>query len=169
MRRLLPIAASLAALLALLATFLFLRSGPAGWERSVTRNPQNDGVAHDFRLRSLDGDALLALRCTPHAPIEAVVTADDPLGPDGDPPRTRRARLALDGEPASEREVGVAVGAIGLTQGDPEQARAFVIRLGSSHRLDVALDAAADGGGFVASFATVGADDVVAELRQYCL
>lgn len=169
MLRLLPIAVSLLSILALLAAWLFLRSGPAGWDRSVTRDPQTDAVAYDFRLRSLDGDALLALHCTPNAPIAVVLTADDPIGAEGAMPQPRVARISLDGEPASVREVAVRDGAIRLTPADAEGARAFVTRLGASRRLEIALDPADAGPGLAASFATVGADDVVGELRETCL
>ena len=167
MLRVLPIVAILLSLAALALTALFV-GGPAGWSRTVTSDPQTEAVTYDFRLRALDDDSELAVRCRPDEPVAVLLVADAPLGPAALRPLPRPARLSLDGEPASVREVAITNRTVVLTHGAPDAARALVTRLAESRQLDVILDAGADGHGLTASFATVGADDVVAELRQTC-
>ncbi|MDQ8757946.1 hypothetical protein RCO27_17105 [Sphingosinicella sp. LHD-64] len=148
--------------------YVFLLSGPAGWQDRIASDHARNEVTYDFRLPSIDGDSELSMTCRPNERIRAVLFTDR-LGPSGSGEPLRAVRVRLDqGQPVVRRIV-VSEGTIALTDPDDPASSDFISSLAGSRRFEVELAAPSGGARFVAAFHTIGADDVVADLRQNCI
>ncbi len=154
----------LVGMLALGGFLLWSRHEPPGWQADDLVDHERNHLTRRYRLAAEDGGSHLYMLCKPGEPIAVRLVADQAFGP---APRAR-ARLEFDDSPASEADVGVTDTRIDFADAGAATSPAFVERLAASRRFAVELPRPPSDSGFAARFETTGADDVLADLREYC-
>jgi len=170
MRRAVTIAAAIvsAVLFASLAYLVLLDRAQYGWAEDTVRDEATDAVTYNFRLTSDDGGSKLHLTCRPHERIAVILVADEfegsaPTGQGG------TVRLRFDSDPPVERLADAGAEGLVLAKSSDAQSPAFVSRLATSRRLVVESAPSTADERFQALFHTLGADDVVDDLRDHCI
>lgn len=168
MRRAVTIAATTLSVLlfAALAYLAVLGGERYGWTSDPVRDDATDAVTFNFLLASDDGEAMLRVTCRPNERIAVILTADAGLGQAGP---AAAMRLRFDRDQPVERPVPRARERLALADPADPRSLELVTRLAASHRLELEIDRPDGEDRFRALFHTVGADDVIGDLRRSCI
>lgn len=160
----------LAAMVGLVA-YILLVPRPAGWTNHLLHDRTTGSITYDFRVGALEGGSFLSMTCKPSRPIRTLLIVDRSAY-EGADDAVRQAVVRFDDDPPQHYPVTIEGRVAAFNASSEADAKQFVSRLASSRRVAIELPGAkgeVGEGRLLVEFPTIGADDVVADLRKTCL